>query len=411
MAAGCVPGLLGHTTPWRGTSLTGVPGAAEREAGPVHSSASCGRVVMAALGLSTLTPKVVKEQEKTDYSKWQRVEAKKKVSLPSIASPDRRKEVSSACSQRGRQPAQFGVRSASPAKSASLRKQRFAPKKTSAKDTELARSLDNIKIFTRLTRSQRTSLDKLKQHGAFLAETNERLVQEVQQAEDSAVKQVRELLQQYEVFGTMVTTLQDSSQHQLGAAAVELHEAEKTMENNLAKLQQELARVNRKVHALQDELGVLRTYMDKEYPAKAIQIDQLLRDIQSLKEEQQDETDELEEMARSVLGGLSKKMQEEQEQIIRAVIEEMLSPYKDGLQQMSANNRVLQKEVQMQKEIIKELQEDIMELQRGIQRLRWDLRDPREVIFADVLLRKPRCLPDEEVVLNVPLEGEEEVAF
>lgn len=41
-------------------------------------------------------------------------------------------------------------------------------------------------------------------------------------------------------------------------------------------------------------------------------------------------------------------------------------------------------------QIIKELQEDIMELQRGIQRLRWDLRDPREVIFADVLLRKPR---------------------
>lgn len=32
----------------------------------------------------------------------------------------------------------------------------------------------------------------------------------------------------------MVTTLQDSSRHQLGAAAVELHEAEKTMENNLA---------------------------------------------------------------------------------------------------------------------------------------------------------------------------------
>ncbi|XP_019365548.1 PREDICTED: uncharacterized protein C20orf96 homolog [Gavialis gangeticus] len=366
---------------------------------------------MAAPGLSTLTPKVVKEQEKTDYSKWQRVEAKKKVSLPSIASLDRRKEVSSACSQRGRQPAPVGVRSALPTKSASLRKQRFAPKKMSAKDTELARSLDNIKIYTRLTRSQRTSLDKLKQHGTFLAETNERLVQEVQQAEDSTVKQVRELLQQYEVFGTMVTTLQDSSRHQVGAAAAELQEAEKTMENNLAKLQQELAHVNGKVQALQDELGVLRAYMDKEYPAKAIQIDQLLRDIQSLKEEQQDETDELEEMARSVMGGLGKKMQEEQEQIIRAVIEETLSPYKDGLQQMSTNNRVLQKEVEMQKEVIAELQEDIVELQRSIQRLHGDLRDPREVIFADVLLRRPRCLPDEEVVLSVPLEEEKEVAF
>uniref|UniRef100_A0A7M4ELL0 Uncharacterized protein n=1 Tax=Crocodylus porosus TaxID=8502 RepID=A0A7M4ELL0_CROPO len=277
----------------------------------------------------------------------------------------------------------------------------------------------------------------------------------------------------------MVTSLQDSSRHQVGAAAAELQEAEKTMENNLAskdgrftpswhempatlaslchlprlppgitaafklctgrqplslstpvtpakgrallqgtnialaplsgqrprrglgaqlalpmslsELQQELARVNGKVQALQDELGVLRAYMDKEYPAKAIQIDQLLRDIQSLKEEQQVRGRLLPDQ------GLGSKVPSCSHAFLGSVWGAPSSPAA-GLP-----HAILQ--------VIAELQEDIVELQRSIQRLRGDLRDPREVIFADVLLRRPRCLPDEEVVLSVPQEEEEDVAF
>lgn len=42
-----------------------------------------------------------------------------------------------------------------------------------------------------------------------------------------------------------------------------------------------------KVQTVQDELNVLRTYMDKEYPVRAVQIASLLRSIRNLGEEQQ----------------------------------------------------------------------------------------------------------------------------
>lgn len=45
--------------------------------------------------------------------------------------------------------------------------------------------------------------------------------------------------------------------------------------------------MNTKVQMLQEELNVLRTYMDKEYPVKVVQIAFMHRSIRNLKEEQQ----------------------------------------------------------------------------------------------------------------------------
>lgn len=41
-------------------------------------------------------------------------------------------------------------------------------------------------------------------------------------------------------------------------------------------------------------------------------------------------------------------------------------------------------------QIIKDLEEEVGELKRSIQTLRQSARDPRELIFADVLLRRPK---------------------
>lgn len=41
-------------------------------------------------------------------------------------------------------------------------------------------------------------------------------------------------------------------------------------------------------------------------------------------------------------------------------------------------------------QIIKDLEEEIGELKRSIQTLRQRARDPKELIFADVLLRRPK---------------------
>lgn len=53
------------------------------------------------------------------------------------------------------------------------------------------------------------------------------------------------------------------------------------------ELDLETKRTQGKVQVLQEELNVLRTYMDKEYPVKAVQIASLMRSIRNLSEEQQ----------------------------------------------------------------------------------------------------------------------------
>ncbi|EOA92725.1 hypothetical protein Anapl_18570, partial [Anas platyrhynchos] len=64
--------------------------------------------------------------------------------------------------------------------------------------------------------------------------------------------------------------------------------------------------------------------------------------------------------------------------------------HQDGLKQLVINNHVLRREIRRQREIIKDLEEEISELQSSIQTLRQRARDPREVIFADVFLRRPK---------------------
>ncbi|KFW61468.1 Uncharacterized protein C20orf96, partial [Pygoscelis adeliae] len=188
-------------------------------------------------------------------------------------------------------------------------------------------------------------------------------IKDIQHTDDSTAKQARVLLQQYEAFQRVKATVQTFNQNRLDTARAELQEMEKTMEKNLGRLQQQLDEVTSKVQVLQDELGILRTYIDGRYKT--------------------------EEMGKAVLEELEEKARAEQEALLQKVVEEMLL-HQDGLKQMVINNHVLRREILRQGEIIKDLEEEIGELKRSIQTLRQSARDPRELIFADVLLRRPK---------------------
>ncbi|XP_009281051.1 PREDICTED: uncharacterized protein C20orf96 homolog [Aptenodytes forsteri] len=279
----------------------------------------------------------------------------------------------------------------------------FTQRKLALRKAELAKTLEEIKITTNLTNLKKNAIEELKQRSARLAETNCRLIKDIQHTDDSTAKQARVLLQQYEAFQRVKATVQTFNQNRLDTARAELQEMEKTMEKNLGRLQQQLDEVTSKVQVLQDELGILRTYIDGRYPEQAVQIVLLQRSIQSLKEQQQEEIDKTEEMGKAVLEELEEKARAEQEALLQKVVEEMLL-HQDGLKQMVINNHVLRCEILRQREIIKDLEEEIGELKRSIQTLRQSARDPRELIFADVLLRRPKCTPDTEVVLSIPTE-------
>ncbi|KFQ67395.1 Uncharacterized protein C20orf96, partial [Phaethon lepturus] len=195
-------------------------------------------------------------------------------------------------------------------------------------------------------------------------------IKDIQHTDDTTAKKARVLLQQYEVFQRVKAMVQTFNQNQLDTARAELQEMEKTMETNLGQLQQQLDEVTSKVHVLQDKLSILRTYIDGQYP-------------------EQEEINKTEEMGKAILEELEEKAQAEQEALLQKVVEDMLL-HQDGLKQMVINNHVLQREILRQREVIKDLEEEIGELKRSIQTLRQNARDPRELIFADVLFRRPK---------------------
>ncbi|XP_075373275.1 uncharacterized protein C20orf96 homolog isoform X3 [Mycteria americana] len=124
----------------------------------------------------------------------------------------------------------------------------------------------------------------------------------------------------------------------------------------------------------------------------------------------QEEINKAEEMGKAVLEELEEKARAEQEALLQKVVEEMLL-HQDGLKQMVINNHVLRREILRQREIIKDLEEEIGELKGSIQTLRQSARDPRELIFADVLLRRPngsrrcRCRPGPQLLRTSRAHG------
>ncbi|KFV03465.1 Uncharacterized protein C20orf96, partial [Pterocles gutturalis] len=183
----------------------------------------------------------------------------------------------------------------------------------------------------------------------------------IRHTDQSTARQARLLLQQYEGFQRVQAMVQMVHRNRLDTARAELQEMEKTMERNLGKLQQQLAELTAKVEALQDELSILRTYIDGQ----------------------------TEKMVEALLGELEEKVWAEKEALLQKVVEEMLLD-QDGLKEMVINNHLLRGAILRERQIIKDLEEEIGELRRSIQALQQSAKDPREVIFADVLLRRPR---------------------
>ncbi|XP_054835712.1 uncharacterized protein C20orf96 homolog [Eublepharis macularius] len=351
--------------------------------------------------LSTLT--------KTDYSKWQRSKAVKKsptfkVFLPPIEPAAGKKKEDEKSSSSKPKDKLSGKKSTSGSSLKSARFRRKSAYQRALESEMLRKSTENIKILQQLSKGKKNSLEVLKHHSHFLLEKNRGLFEDILEKDADMARCARDLLQQYDMFGAIIMTLQDSSQNQVGVAKAELEATEKMVEKNMGKLEQDLSRMNAKVQALQEELNVLRTYMDKEFPVKSVQIAFLLRSIRHLSEEQQDELEEAEEMSKQFLETVAEKTQEETERILQAVVDEKVSEYHTGLKQMAKNNRELQRQIEIQKKITADLEKDIEVLQKSTVKLRQSVQHPREVIFADVLLRRPICTPDMEIALNIPTE-------
>ncbi|XP_036085443.1 uncharacterized protein C20orf96 homolog isoform X2 [Rousettus aegyptiacus] len=228
----------------------------------------------------------------------------------------------------------------------------------------------NIRLMRKMLRNRQTSLQELRNHEDFLTKLNQELIKTIQDMEDSSTLKVRALLQQQDILGTISNTLEYSNKKTLQQMKCELQEWEEKQESKMSYLEQQVKWLNAKIKKTHEEVSFLSTYMDHEYPVKSVQIASLVRQLRHVKDSQQ-------------------KTQK---------------PHQMALLQKTRENENMVKNVDKFRKFINQFEEEVPILRAKVKQLQVQTQEPREIVFADVLLRKPKCTPDMDVILDIPVE-------
>ncbi|XP_036042282.1 uncharacterized protein C20orf96 homolog isoform X5 [Onychomys torridus] len=169
-------------------------------------------------------------------------------------------------------------------------------------------------------------------------------------------------------------------------------------------LKQEVEQLNAEILKIHEEVNFLSTYMDHEYPVRSVQIANYIRQVQQAKDSQQDELDSLREMREMILGCFSNVIQKKKKKILRSLMVKTQKPYEEVLLLKTLDSQRLQRCTIWFRQLIEQLKKEIPVLISEVEQMYAGVWDPREVVFKDVLLQRPKCTPDMAVELNIPVQ-------
>lgn len=261
-----------------------------------------------------------------------------------------------------------------------------------------------LRLMRSMLRNQRTSLQELYSHESFLSKLNQELIKSIQDMEDSMAMSVRAMLQQQGILGNVIDILEYSNKKRVEQLRSELQEWEEEEESKTNSLQQEVEQLNAEIQKAHEEVSFLSTYMDHEYPVRSVQIANHKRQVQQAKDSQQDELDNLKEMRDMVLGCFSDMIQEKKKKILRSLMVKTQKPYEEALMLKTRDSQRLRRCMVWFRELIEQLKKEIPVLTAEVEKMYAEIWNPREVVFKDILLQRPKCTPDMAVELNLPAQ-------
>ncbi|XP_038606445.1 uncharacterized protein C20orf96 homolog isoform X7 [Tachyglossus aculeatus] len=224
---------------------------------------------------------------------------------------------------------------------------RTHPKALAGADLDPVRLHEANQILRLMLKARQSSLEEVKGQARVLRKANRALAESTRRTETLLVDHVRELLQQQDLFGTMIATLESSNQMQLHIAKRQLAETE---EREKAKME---GPSDRSVRALPFPQKKIRPY--EEGLAQKTKANKVL--VEQISYFQRELT----------FGG----------------------PLPPG----------------PPRQLVATLEEEVPRLEMEVKTLQSQTPGLlREEIFPDVLLRKPKCEPDTDVCLDFPRE-------
>nr|KAF6470850.1 hypothetical protein HJG59_001826 [Molossus molossus] len=208
----------------------------------------------------------------------------------------------------------------------------------------------------------------------------------------------------FRLMRTIINILGYSNKKKLQKMTCELQDWKEKEESKMSYLKQQVEQLNAKIKKIQGEVNFLSTYMDHEYPVKSVQIASLERQLQQVKNNRQDELDDFNEMRKMVLESLSNQIRMKRAKLLSSLVAKTQQPRQEVLLQKSWENQIMAKCTDKFREFVDQYEEEIPTLRAEVEQLQVQIQEPREVVFADVLLQRPKCTPDMDVTLNIPVE-------
>ncbi|XP_050007292.1 uncharacterized protein C20orf96 homolog isoform X2 [Alexandromys fortis] len=260
-----------------------------------------------------------------------------------------------------------------------------------------------LRLMRSMLRNQRTSLQELYSHESFLSKLNQELIKSIQDMEDSMALSVRAMLQQQGILGNVIDILEYSNKKRVEQLRSELQEWKEKEENKTNSLKREVEQLHAEILKAHEEVSFLSTYMDHEYSVRSVQIANHIRQVQQAKDSQQDELDNLKEMRDMVLGSFSDMIQEKKKKILWSLMVKTQQPYEEVLMLKTQDSRRLQRCTVWFRELIERMKKEIPVLTAEVEKMYAEIWNPRDVVFKDILLQRPKCTPDMAVELNIPV--------
>lgn len=163
-----------------------------------------------------------------------------------------------------------------------------------SKATERDSSEERKRLLELKIMSTKSSITSFKLRESELIRENIAMKEAIDSLEKPHHEAVKQLLRRYEKFRGGMTFLCENFTTTLQSEQELLKKLSEQLEQELALVQKEVDILDNKLKQKQNEVHVLNNYKDKEYPVKAIQIAELMAELDQQEIENVDELDDLE---------------------------------------------------------------------------------------------------------------------
>ncbi|KAG9467266.1 hypothetical protein GDO78_015266 [Eleutherodactylus coqui] len=254
-----------------------------------------------------------------------------------------------------------------------------------------------------LTSYTRPPLSSLVSQCERLEEVNACMHKRIMEMEDKAMKNATQQLEQYDRADSNVHAVQIWAQEQIRNAERDLELTRNRSEKRVNVLHLQLQNCEERMQETQKDLQQLQEYRDRGHSVQSLQAAELDRQLLALSELHQDRAADVEALAQREIANVLESHQKLKDDVLEGVVEQQLESVPPSLKRMCLQNQEMKSEIKAHQQMIMDLQDDIKKLLETGESLRKSWKVETDRLCKELLLINPTCPPDEDVVLNIPL--------